>query len=90
MICTNASIIYSGVGQYLTALKYILKPQLKKGNSMHYSFISVSNQTCRPQNAIVIHECQVAKGMRWGILIGGFGGSPPRKFYNSEDPWMRF
>ena len=34
---------------------------------MHDSFISVSHQTCRPQN--VIHECQVAKVMRWGLLI---------------------
>ena len=46
---------------------------------MHDNFISVNHQTRRPQNAIiVIHECQVAKGMRWGMLIvereGGGGG----------------
>ena len=44
---------------------------------MHDSLISVSHQTCRAQNVKVIHECQVSKGMRCGMLIvarGGVGG----------------
>ena len=64
----------------------------ENGNSMHDSFISVSQQTCRPQNVKVhvIRECQVAKGMRWGMLIvegGGCSGNLPR---NSGGPRMRF
>ena len=82
----------------LKVLKYSLKPQMKMVILCMIA-ISVSHQTCRPQNIKVIHECQVAKGMTWDIVIvkwgGGGGGGvrgiyPPRKFYNSGGPWMRF
>ena len=35
--------------------------------------ISVSHQTCRPQNIKVIHECQVANGVTWDIVIVKWG-----------------
>ena len=49
---------------------------------MHDSFISVSHQTCLPQNVKVIHECQIAKGMRCGMLIveRGSGDLPRENF----------
>ena len=69
----------------LKVLKYSLKPQMKMVILCMIA-ISVSHQTCRPQNIKVIHECQVAKGMTWDIVIvksggggGGFGGYIPRE-----------
>ena len=64
----------------LTALKYNLKPQMKMVILCMIA-MSVSHQTCRPQNLKVIYECQVAKGMTWDIVIvkRGVRGMSPEK-----------
>ena len=53
----------------LTTLKYSLKPQMKMVILCMIALFLLATRPVGAQNIKVIHECQFAKGMRWGMHI---------------------